>query len=663
MSATQSPVANDQSPAAPPKKKRNEGPRSRTGCGTCKGRKKKCTETYIGDQCTRCIKGKFICVPTSQRPSRARRTAEGSLPSDHSASPSTSNLPIIPIGFASTSNLQAGPYAQPGPLPPLPLPDYQSPSGSAVSHPSPSFHAPAVAQPPPPPQQRPSPPGAVPSALLQPLPYPDLSMSEFPGAFPFANFGQELSLYDLLGAVDAGAGGLDFLPSLVGPPSQETSAPQQEGAISAQGEEQTDGSAATMKDLEDALGWEKELLTAPPDHGTLNEVRDFAHQWWSFYRSLNDSYFCSIPNKAREIVKDRMRDLVMGPENDLGRAAISSWCSSHYSSVLLKERSSQFEEWDAKAARYYQQCLSLLYNPSISLTVRIGAILDMRLAQINRHGAAPARFLELAGEAFTKQELGDRPQFNFAVNARCEDLAMRCYCYKDVWRSVCTRGRPTLFRLSNSPDPLVPDAPQGPVNRRTLSIHLGLPVGLLIYFADVSNLIAEAPNLAQQVIQQRGMEIKRRIETWVPDAQLAMEAATDSASYVADLASQEMWRHTALIYLHSSLFRLGPLATPLRAALSQIIKLSSALVEPSPDSPAIFVDAARCPIYFLAGTIAITEADREVCRDGLLACGPGKAFVENGRAIERLWEETDKTGVTPDWREFVEKEGLAVCFL
>lgn len=122
---------------------------------------------------------------------------------------------------------------------------------------------------------------------------------------------------------------------------------------------------------------------------------------------------------------------------------------------------------------------------------------------------------------------------------------MRCYCYKDVWRSVCTRGRPTLFHLSNTPDPVVPDAPQGPVNRRTLSIHLGLPVGLLLCFADISNLIAEAPTLAPQVVKQRGMEIKRRIETWVPDAQLAMEAGTDSASYVADLASQEMWRHVS----------------------------------------------------------------------------------------------------------------------
>lgn len=126
----------------------------------------------------------------------------------------------------------------------------------------------------------------------------------------------------------------------------------------------------------------------------------------------------------------------------------------------------------------------------------------------------------------------------------------------------------------------------------------------------------------------------------------------------ADFATQ-----AASIYLHSSLFRLGPLATPLRAALTQIVKLSASLTEPAVEAPTIFLETARCPIYFLAATIATTPDDREVCRDGLLACGPGKAFVDNHKAVERLWEETDRSGVVPEWGTFLEKEGLAVCFL
>ena len=119
----------------------------------------------------------------------------------------------------------------------------------------------------------------------------------------------------------------------------------------------------------------------------------------------------------------------------------------------------------------------------------------------------------------------------------------------------------------------------------------------------------------------------------------------------------------ALIYLHSSVFGLGPLALPVRAALSQIVKLSSSLVEPAPDFPSVFIDASRCPIYFFASTVALTEDDREVCREGMLACGPGKAFVDNHKIVERLWREADETGVMPEWRAFVEREGLALCFL
>lgn len=152
-----------------------------------------------------------------------------------------------------------------------------------------------------------------------------------------------------------------------------------------------------------------------------------------------------------------------------------------------------------------------------------------------------------------KQELGNFPELNFAKSARIEDLAVRCFAYKDVWRAVCTR-RSTLLKLSNTPDPrppaLVED--QSIVDRRTLSLHLGLPVDLLLCFADTANLIVEASTLAPHIVQQRGLVIKARIEGWAPDATLAREASNDSASYITDLASQEMWRHVSRRALGSS---------------------------------------------------------------------------------------------------------------
>lgn len=102
-----------------------------------------------------------------------------------------------------------------------------------------------------------------------PLLYPMQAMSDNPSAFPFADFDADLSLFDLLGAVDAGAGsGLDFLPALVGPLDMEEPTPNLAGSLA--------------NDLEDALGWEKGLLASGTGADTLVEVRNFASQWWTF---------------------------------------------------------------------------------------------------------------------------------------------------------------------------------------------------------------------------------------------------------------------------------------------------------------------------------------------------------------------------------------------
>lgn len=52
--------------------------------------------------------------------------------------------------------------------------------------------------------------------------------------------------------------------------------------------------------------------------------------------------------------------------------------------MLLKERSSQYEEWEEKAGIYYQQTLAMLFHSTSSLVEKIGAVLDLRMAQVSR---------------------------------------------------------------------------------------------------------------------------------------------------------------------------------------------------------------------------------------------------------------------------------------
>lgn len=52
-----------------------------------------------------------------------------------------------------------------------------------------------------------------------------------------------------------------------------------------------------------------------------------------------------------------------------------------------------------------------------------------------------------------------------------------------------------------------------------------------------------------------------------------------------------------------------------------------------------------------------------MCRRGLEACGPQKAYRDNLKAAERVWKEVDERGWGVDWKEVCEKEGMFVGFL
>jgi len=68
-----------------------------------------------------------------------------------------------------------------------------------------------------------------------------------------------------------------------------------------------------------------------------------------------------------------------------------------------------------------------------------------------------------------------------------------------------------------------------------------------------------------------------------------------------------------------------------------------------------------CP-WFLAGTVAVSDTDRDVCRQGLLDCGPEKVWEDDLVVLERVWREMDRTGRAEDWRDLIDREGLMVAF-
>jgi hypothetical protein len=221
-------------------------------------------------------------------------------------------------------------------------------------------------------------------------------------------------------------------------------------------------------------------------------------------------------------------------------------------------------------------------------------------------------------------------------------------------------------------------------------VHLSLPVELLICLAEISNLscLEGKPGCDERKRQAKSKEVEEVV--------LAFQASVVSSEDPAvDLAVQEMWRHVralpsactfrlpskhladpiclppnlqaTLIYLYQTIHYHLPLSSKLTTSLHAILTHSGVLPriatcsEPKVQT-ALFGASTALPL-FLAGTIATSREDREICRTALKEVGYGPTYEGNLAVVERVWEVTAETGRTPCWRKLVQDEGLVVAFL
>lgn len=96
----------------------------------------------------------------------------------------------------------------------------------------------------------------------------------------------------------------------------------------------------------------------------------------------------------------------------------------------------------------------------------------------------------------------------------------------------------------------------------------------------------------------------------------------DVAARVRAFSLHEMWRQAVLLQLYQDVHRLGPVASKVQLALSQIIRLSELLPATERDDQAPQIDVwDMSMVWFLACTVAITEEQRAVCLSQLESLG------------------------------------------
>lgn len=131
------------------------------------------------------------------------------------------------------------------------------------------------------------------------------------------------------------------------------------------------------------------------------------------------------------------------------------------------------------------------------------------------------------GEVLINNQLGNDPPLDFSA---VPSFVYRMYAYADVCRTICKRGKKCVFSF------VTPSTPTDGED------YLGLPTGLLLSLAAISDLAVEMRSLNQDVIDRRAGSIKTSLVEW-----RSSEARMDlvGSSRLCRVAVQEMWRNVS----------------------------------------------------------------------------------------------------------------------
>lgn len=123
-------------------------------------------------------------------------------------------------------------------------------------------------------------------------------------------------------------------------------------------------------------------------------------------------------------------------------------------------------------------------------------------------------------------------------------MALRELVYASVFHTITFRNRLTVFDLSAAPVLEPPSVSPEPVTSDALRVRLGLPVELLLCLAAIANLAAQKPAMDVSQFREESDAIEVAIKRWRSEP--VGGEVIDSAAYISDLATFEIWRQVSL---------------------------------------------------------------------------------------------------------------------
>lgn len=195
-----------------------------------------------------------------------------------------------------------------------------------------------------------------------------------------------------------------------------------------------------------------------------------------------------------------------------------------------------------------------------------------------------------------------------------------------------------------------------------------LSVDLLSCILSITNLAAdieEGKVTSRNVISSRSKAIEDRI---VASELEVAQSPHHGMTRVRALVLHEMWRQAILIQLYQDVHNLGAMAAKVQSSLVQILELSRTVSTTggtratTPSTHPHLDEWDMSMVWFLAGTVAISEADRAICASNLESIGCERAILDNIEALRALWRHVDETGRADDWKSLLVKWRMTVCY-
>ncbi|WVN86539.1 uncharacterized protein L203_101706 [Cryptococcus depauperatus CBS 7841] len=651
--------------------RRRTGPfkRSKTGCGTCKRRGKKCDEDWTSEgHCQRCIIGQFECTGrTLQPPKKPRQTSEGLQSQEQQKDESYEENCSLSSSQAQESDHH---------FPQLQLPSIESTAYDSIARPLLPHNKLLKMG-----SRKTQPPVHDPTSFL--------TIHQFQNLFDWTSLAG--SGHEALLASTTECGSLGLVPL--------------RWAEDVKVDESTPGSELLSSGISD-----QQYTTPNASDVQLNGLRCEKHApmvkngvpLGSIYSRLMDAWIPCVPSNTRERVRSHLLSLNeayhslrntkyalasfylpvmtsalakssfcnelpvttrkasgLPPLYDQTAAFLDSSCaketeSSSSNSLVSNTRLRILRdilktvENDKETIKWIEDAIKELNgdNGHKKLSDMLWAVINLHLLTLLRTGAS---FSHLSlGDQLPKIALGsNHPVIELSSLRGVEQWSLRLFAIMDVGRCVVERGRRTIF-----------DFTPGVLSHATYSSvddegfpYLGIPDAILILLAKVVNLCADALTLNRYSVNERADELEKAIRGWQSPSINAEEEMMEK------LIIGELWRWSTLVVLYQSIHKVGSLHPVLLKCQSQLLSLLSCQAAFISDSaPYISLPA------FLAATLSSNPQDRAKSMEHLRRLGPEKVWLDNIVLVEKVWEEVDKTGNGVDWWGLGRREGLSLVF-